>query len=107
MTDSGSRQMRPGPRTPSSEMLVMPKRVVVEMFELVIEQDEAIQKLSESRVDIHSTRRKLEELLNQHAPGIVLEIMLRRRRDTEPMPPETEVITSEVDADPRRPPRHR
>lgn len=88
MSDSGSRPTAPGPRTLSSEMVLIPKRVLVEVYSLLLEQDETIQKLSETRVDIHATRRKLEELLNQYVPGLVLEIMLRQR-DNEPTPFET------------------
>jgi hypothetical protein len=88
MADSGHRPILPGPRTLSSEMVLVPKRVLVEVYGLILDQDNAIQKLSESRVDIHATRRKLEELLNQHVPGLVLELMLQRR-DTEPTPIET------------------
>jgi hypothetical protein len=69
-------------------MVLIPKRVLVEVYALLLEQDDAIQKLAESRVDIHATRRKLEELLNQYVPGLVLEIMLRQR-DNEPTPFET------------------
>jgi hypothetical protein len=88
MTDSGSRTIRPGARTPSAEMVMIPKRILVEVYGLILEQDEAIQKLSETRVDIHATKRKLEELLNQYVPGLVIEVMLHRR-DTEPTPLET------------------
>ncbi len=69
-------------------MVLIPKRVLVEVYGLLLEQDDAIQKLSETRVDIHANRRKLEELLNQYVPGLVLETMLQRR-DTEPTPLET------------------
>lgn len=88
MSDSGSRPTAPGLRTPSAEMVLIPKRVLVDVYRLILEQDEAIQKLSEARVDIHASRRQLEELLNKYVPGLVLEIMLSRR-DDEPTPFET------------------
>lgn len=102
MTDSGSRPLIPGPRTPSAEMALIPKRVLVEIYKLILEQDEAIQKLSESRVDIHANRRQLEEHLNKYVPGLVLEIMLDRR-DNEPTPFETPTAKDIENSKPKPP----
>ena len=86
---SGRRPIPQGARTPSTELVLVPKRILVELFSLILDMDEAILKLTAGRIEISATRRRFEELVQQYVPGLVLETILSRRGANEPTPVDT------------------
>lgn len=84
---SGERPMQPGPRTPSTEMVLVPKRVLMRIYASALTLDAIATARADERVEASAVRRELEELLGTVAPSVV-EDVLRARQDDEPTRPE-------------------
>lgn len=84
---SGERTILPGARTPSTEMVIVPKRVLVRIYATALKLDQLATERAHERVEANAARRELEELLSTVAPSVVHEVLLARR-DEEPTKPE-------------------
>ncbi len=85
MSDSGQRPIQPGSRTPSAEMVLVPKRMLGRIYELLLRVDDRENARTLDRIETHAARRELEEFLQVVAPGLVLQVALLRA-DAEPTP---------------------
>lgn len=88
---SGQRPVLPGSRTPSSTMVLVPERLLIKVYEVILRFEQAVvegtphERMAVDRIELHAVKREFEEIVGKIAPQVIRKTLIPGSEEPTPV----------------------